>query len=268
MTDADKADNLSLTLEGEEEDIRLVDGKRAVPLPLTDNGPWRTLEPVAAQSDYERRRHKRDDLPRMAWRLSLQRRFNVLVAKLTNSYRWKAAFALIFFLSLLVIWYTAHYRIVLIDGVYSDLAIRGQLETELLEKNREWSAERMAALSESVASADRRRVFFDYATLAQWLADERDVANAMQLDFTYTLAQTQSSRMAHVDEVAVSIQIGVSETHPVGAYMDLMRFMREMIKTPWYVEIVDAAITSNLRGASGLEAELRIWVHDEVNADD
>ncbi|MFK7888958.1 MAG: hypothetical protein AB8G16_19035 [Gammaproteobacteria bacterium] len=262
-----EADKLNATpLELEDEDIRLVDGKRAVPLSLTDNGPWRDLAPVAAQSDYERRRESRDNPPRMAWRLSLQKRFNILVGRLTKSRVWKAAFIAVFCLSLMLIWYTANYRIALIDGVYSDLTIRGQLETELLEKNREWSAERMAALSESVARADRRRVFFDYATLAQWLADEREVANAMALDFSYTLAQTQSSRMAHVDEVAVSIQISVPDTHAVGAYMDLMRFMREMIKTPWYVEIVDAAITSNPRGANGLEAELRIWVHDEVNA--
>lgn len=249
-----------------EEDVKLVDGKSAKTLPITDNGPWRDLAPVEAQSDYERRRQSRDAPPHMAWRLSVQKGFNRLVARLTKSRAWKAGFAAVFITSLVLIWYTANHRIVLIDGVYSNLSIRGQLETELLEKNREWSAERMQALSESVANADRRRVFFDYATLADWLADERDVALAMDLDFHYTLAQTQSSRMAHVDEVALSIQIGVPESHPVGAYTDLMRFMREMIKTPWYVEIVDASISSNPRGASALEAELRIWVHDQVRA--
>ncbi len=249
-----------------EEDVKLVDGNTSRPLPITDNGPWRDLAPVEAQSDYERRRKNRDAIPSMAWQLSVQKGFNRLVARLTKSRLWQAVFAAVFICSLLLIWYTANHRIVLIDGVYSNLAIRGQLETELLEKNREWSSERMQALSESVANADRRRVFSDYATLADWLAGERDVALAMDLDFRYTLAQTQSSRMAHVDEVALSIQVGVPESHPVGAYTDLMRFMREMIKTPWYVEIVDAAITSNPRGANALEAEMRIWVHDQIQA--
>jgi len=174
----------------------------------------------------------------------------------------------VFALSITLLWFTAKYRIVQIDGLYSDLATRGQLETELMLKNREWSQERMEALSDSVQSADRRRVFLDYANLASWLSSERDVAAAMDLNFTYVLSKTQTSRMEHVDEVAVFISIKVPRTHDAKAYTDLMRFLREMIKTPWYVEIVEASIVGGERGASDLNAELRIWVHDRVNADD
>ncbi len=251
-----------------EEDVRLTDGQREQRLALTDKGPWTDLQPAADQSNYERRDSERDDLPKMAYRLSLQKRINELVRRLTKSRIWQVAFVSLFASSIALIWFTAEHRIILIDGVYADLATRGQLETELLNKNREWSQERMQALNDSVLSADRRRVFLDYSTLAGWLAAERDVAGSMGLTFTYSLSKTKTSRMAHVDEVAVLIGIQVPDTHDAAAYSDLMRFLREMIKTPWYVEIVDASIISSGRGAKELTAELRIWVHDEVNADD
>lgn len=253
-----------LSLEG---DARLVDETGERSLSLTEDGPWTGRDPVEAQSDFERRAVARDNIPpRTTHSLSLQRGINQVVRQLSRSRILTALFTMFFAAALALIWYTANHRVILIDNAYTAQAERGQLETELLEKNRTWSSERMQTLRDSVANADRRRVFFDYATLADWLRDESRVAEAMSLEFAYTLAKTESSRMAHVDEVAVSIRVHVPMTHDDSAYPDLMRFLREMIKTPWYVEIIDASISSDDRGARDLEAQLRIWVHDKVNA--
>ena len=254
-----------LTLE---DTPRLIDGGKSRALPITGDGPWQDAQPVDGQSDFERRQDSRDNLPpRTAKTTNIQRLLNDLVRRISRSRLLQVAFILLFAGAIALIWYTARHRIILIDGAYEALARRGQLETELLEKNREWSQERMQALRDSVANADRRRVFLDYATLADWLRDERNVARAMDLEFAYTLTKHDTSRMAHVDEATVKIEVRVPNTHDPSAYPDLMRFLREMIKTPWYVEIIDASIRSDGRGARELAAELRIWVHDKVNAD-
>lgn len=257
-----------LTLEGEAEP-RLVDDTGSRALPLTNDGPWQDRQPVDGQTAVERRDEPREGLPpRTAKSANIQRLLNDLVRYISKSRLLQAVFVLVFAAAIALIWYTANHRVILIDGAYEAQAQRGLLETELLEKNRQWSAERMQALRDSVANADRRRVFLDYATLADWLRDERAVARAMGLEFAYTLTKHNTSRMAHVDEVTVTIRVTVPQSHDPSAYPDLMRFMREMIKTPWYVEIIDASIMSDRRGARELEAELRIWVHDKVNADE
>lgn len=258
------ADRPALALE---DDARLVDARGTRSLSLTDDGPWQDGQLAEGQTDFERRSDSREALPpKTAKSASIQRILNDTVRHISKSRLLQAAFALVFALAIALIWYTANYRVILIDGAYEAQARRGLLETELLEKNREWSNERMQTLRDSVANADRRRVFLDYATLADWLRDERNVARAMDLVFAYTLTKHDTSRMANVDEATVTIRVSVPQSHDPSAYPDLMRFLREMIKTPWYVEIVDASILSDRQGARELEAELRIWVHDKVNA--
>lgn len=264
MIGVDKtATESQLTLE---EDVRLTDGTKELRLPITENGPWQDLEPSVVQSKYERRDSDREVVVKMGFRVIMQKHINELVRRLSKSRAWQAAFVCTLVSSVTLIWFTATYRFVLLDGVYEDLALRGQLETELFSKNREWSEERMKALGESVRRADQRRVFLDYSTLASWLTDERDVAAAMDLEFSYVLEKTQTSRMAHVDEVVANILVKVPDSHDSLAYIDLMRFLREMIKTPWYVEIVDSTIDGGERGATQLNAQLRIWVHDRVDS--
>ncbi|MEM9056449.1 MAG: hypothetical protein AAGD86_03170 [Pseudomonadota bacterium] len=260
------ADTPTLSLA---DDVRVVEPTGTQSLALTEKGPWQAGAPVSAQGPYERRQSDRDALPpRTAKNASIQRFLNDSVRRISKSRPLQAVFALAFVGAIALLWYTANHRLLLIEGTYEAQARRGQLETELLEKNREWSEERMQALRDSVANADRRRVFLDYATLADWLRAERSVARAMELDFAYTLTTHDTSRMPNVDEVTVTIRVHVPTQHEASAYPDLMRFLREMIRTPWYVEIMDASINSDSRGARDLEARLRIWVHDKVNADD
>lgn len=202
---------------------------------------------------------------RVSWRVQLQRALNRIAYRVYRN-RWlQAAWAAIVVACAAVIVFELTSRI---DHIEDNLALAaevGQLDTELLNISQKWSLEEMKALEQSVARADTRRVFLDFRTLAVWLREKAVFAEQLDLEFAYSLGGSEPSQIDDMYEVPVLVTL--SSTAGNGeAYLRTLEFLKRVVSTPFYVEITEATLKGEGRGARELKATLRVWVHSSVKA--
>ncbi len=235
-------------------------------LKLADDVPWDGVPETEAQTDYERRRRGRRGAPKTALRIRIQRLLNAIVYKIYARRSYQAAFVLITLAAIGLIWYSATFRIQVIDEMFTDFSALGELETELLAIKEVWSAEQMQAIEDSVQNADQRRVFVDYRGLAVWLREKSIYAEQLGLNFAYTLGEGSPSRIEDMLEVPIELVLSGSED-ATQTYLHVLEFLRRLVSTLYYVEIVEASLEGEGSGASRVTATLRVWVHATVNVD-
>lgn len=202
---------------------------------------------------------------RVSWRVQLQRALNRVAYRVYRN-RWlQAAWAGIVIACAVTIAFELTSRIDHIDDNLALVAEVGKLDTELLNISRKWSLEEMKALEQSVARADTRRVFLDYRSLAVWLREKAVFAEQLDLEFAYNLGGSEASQIDDMYEVPVLVTLSSSAADGE-AYLRTLEFLKRVVSTPFYVEISEAALTGEGRGARELKATLRVWVHSSVKA--
>ncbi|MEL7537086.1 MAG: hypothetical protein AAFZ58_03100 [Pseudomonadota bacterium] len=238
-------------------------------LKLSDDVPWEGVQETEAQTDYERRRGTRRTAPKTAMRIRVQRMLNAVVYRIYANRFYQVGFIAITVAAIALIWYSATFRIHLIDEMVTDFAVLGELQSELLAIKEVWSAEQMETIADSVENADKRRVFVDYRGLAVWLREKSVYAEQLGLGFSYTLGSGQASRIEDMLEVPIELTLtgaeGTQESSQT--YLHVLEFMRRLVSTLYYVEIVEASLEGEGDGAKTVTALLRVWVHATVNVD-
>lgn len=229
-----------------------------------DSIPWEGIPVVADQGDRERRRNRRYKVPKIAFRIRIQRALNSAVDLIYQSTLVKVVFGVIPVVSIALIYYVLFHRVELIESDYSAFSELGRVETKLLKIREVWSQEKMSSIAQSVQSVDQRRVFVDYRGLAQWLAEKGEFAEQLDLEFTYTLQPGSLSSIENMLEVPIEVVITTSEESSDQTYLHFLEFMRHMVSSLWYVEIVEATIESEGGGANRMVVMLRVWVHGTV----
>ncbi len=233
-------------------------------LRTAESVPWDGLPEAADQGDYERRRSRRYTLPKIAFRIRVQRILNAAVDEIFASRIARLIFAAVPLISVGLIYFFLGHRMDLIEHTYVEFSELGQVETELLRIREVWSQEEMRSLAESVQNADQRRVFVDYRGLAQWLREKSEFAEQIDLVFSYTLQAGKASSIENMLEVPIEVVITTNEASADQTYLHFLEFMRYMVSSMWYVEIVEAAIESEGGGARQMTVMLRVWVHGTV----
>lgn len=237
-------------------------------LQLADELPWKDLPEADAQSDYERRKQRRYQSPKTAFRIRIQRFLNAIVYRIYASRLWQVGFALVSIVSLALIWFSATQRIQHIDDTYADLTSLGQVETELLKIREIWSAEKMQSIADNVLNADKRRVFTDFQGLAIWLRQKGQYADQLGLRFSYSLGEGRSSRIDDMLELPIKVVLTTKEAQDDQTYLRMLEFLRKAVSTLYYAEIVAASLESKGEGVTQTVATLRVWVHATVTAGD
>lgn len=222
--------------------------------------------PEANQENFDRRSRLRKKPPKTSYRIQVQRQLNSLVYVIHGSRGFQILLAVLTMTALGAIWYSATERVQLIHEAQANLASQGRLETQILQINREWSAERIEAIKQGIASADQRRVFADYQSLANWLKDKDSYATQVNLDFTYRLGEGLTANIDNTLEVPISISLSPSRESET-AYFDMMDFTRHIVSTAWYVDVQEATLESDGMGAGKMTAEISVWVHGWVKSD-
>ncbi|MEL6869513.1 MAG: hypothetical protein AAFO81_06910 [Pseudomonadota bacterium] len=233
---------------------------------VTAELPVPELEIVSEQTDFERREQPREAIPEKSAWVRLQAFFNRIVYRIYVSTYHQIGFVLITLLSIGLLFYSLRYRVVHIDDNIVAMAELGQVETQLLALRADWSSEKMQALKDKVQNADTRRVFVDYRSLAIWLREKGTYAAQLGLEFSYVLGETSASEIE--DMLQVPIQVSLRGTQDQSeVYLRALEFLKRVVGTAWYVEIVDASLEGDGRGAEAVKATLRVWVHTSVRAE-
>ena len=238
-------------------------------LTVAEEVPWTDVPETDAQSDYERRNQGRRTAPKTARRIRIQRALNLIVYWIYARRRNQVLFAAVTVAALALFWFSANYRMQKIDEVVDDFMLLGSLQSELLAIKEVWSVEQMQSLESSVATADKRRVFVDYRGLAVWLREKSIYAEQLGLAFSYTLRAGQPSRIEDMLEVPIELTLTSAGSAESSAqtYLHVLEFLRRLVSTLYYVEIVEATLAGEGDGATNVTALLRVWVHATVNVD-
>lgn len=234
----------------------------------TANGSaeW-ALAPEANQENFDRRSRTRKKPPKTSYRIQVQRFLNSIVYKIHASRLFQFLFVVITAAAVALIWYSATHRAVLIEEAHDQLVVQGQLETEILGIRQIWSEDKMNEISQGVASADQRRVFSDYHSLATWLGENSTYANQLYLDFSYTLGEGTYAQIDNTLEIPISVILKPDNTNPQQTYFQMMEFARHMVSSPWYVDIQEASVESRGAGITELKAQISVWVRRKVKSD-
>lgn len=198
-------------------------------------------------------------------RVQVQRALNKIVYRIYRSRPLQAVWVAVILGCVAIMAYSLTTRVDHIDDNLVLLGELGELDTQLLSISRKWSLEEMKALEQSVASADTRRVFLDYRSLAIWLREKAVFAEQLGLEFGYNLGGSEASQIEDMYEVPVMVTLS-SNAENGEAYLRTLEFLKRVVSTPFYVEITEAALTGEGRGARQLQATLRVWVHSSVKA--
>ncbi|MEM8548403.1 MAG: hypothetical protein AAGF46_09610, partial [Pseudomonadota bacterium] len=199
------------------------------------------------------------DVPHQAPIVRVQRWINRLVIRIIVSRAYQASFASLVLASLALLFWSLNYRVSHISDNTLALAELGQVETEMLRVRQIWSEEKMASIEEKVQSADARRVFLDYRSLAEWLRQKSAYAEQLELTFTYTLREGRPSSIDNMLEIPIEVELRGGEAGDV--YLRTLEFLKFMVSTIWYVEIIETSLKGDGSGAQSAKALLRVWVH-------
>lgn len=233
---------------------------------VNDHPEWMGL-PEANQYDFDRRLRNRKQPPKTSYPIKIQRFLNSIVYKIYGSRYYQALYVFVTATALALIYYSVNERAHLLEEAYLDLSTQGQLETEILKINQEWSQERMQEIRQGIASADRRRVFADYQSLANWLREKNAYAKQVNLGFSYTLGEGQAANIDNTLEIPVSITLAPITESNSQSYFQMMEFARHMVSTLWYVDIQEASVESTGAGVTKMTTKISVWVHGMVNSD-
>ncbi|MEM7611189.1 MAG: hypothetical protein AAF270_05905 [Pseudomonadota bacterium] len=239
---------------------------RLMELRLSEDMPGPGLSEVSEQSDFERRLIERERERVVAPHIRFQRTLNSLVYKIYASRRYQVGFAMVWLLSFALLVVSLYWRIDHIDDSVMALTELGQLETELMQVRAQWSAEKMKSLEDSVTTADQRRVFVDYRSLADWLREKGDFARQLGLEFSYTLGAGRVSKIEDMLEVPVVVSLR-SPADATQTYLHVLEFLKRLVSTLWYVEIAEASLEGEGQGATSVNATLRVWVHGRIKVE-
>ncbi|MEM1263550.1 MAG: hypothetical protein AAGH76_14200 [Pseudomonadota bacterium] len=230
------------------------------------DAPWEGLEEPAAQSDFERRKGSRRAPPKTGLSIRLQRWLNALVYKIHGSRRYQVVFAAVPLAALALILFSATVRISEIDGIVADTVTLSELEMEITALRAEWPESALRAIHDRLLNADQRRVFADYRGLAAWITEKSQFAEQLGLDFAYKLGEETPSSIESMNEVPIKLTLAGSETSEQ-TYLHVLEFLRRLLNTPYYVEIIETSLVGAGDGAKSVNADLRVWVHTEVTVD-
>lgn len=214
----------------------------------------------------ERRNIDRYEGPKKAGMLRLQRFIDGIVYRLYINRLYQVSFVLITVVSLAVLFFSLRYRVDHIDDNIVALAELGRIETQLLTVRENWSQDKMQQISDKVQNADTRRVFVDYRSLAIWLREKGVYADQLGLQFAYVLGDGQASEIEDMLELPIDITLRGSATVD-DVYLRALEFLKRVVGTAWYVEIVEASLKGSGSGAQSVNATLRVWVHSSVRAE-
>lgn len=239
---------------------------RLLELRLADEMPGDGLSEISEQTDFERRKQDRERLRVVAPHIRFQRMLNSLVYRIYGDRRFQVGFALVWIASIALLVFSLNWRIEKIDDNVVALSELGQVETELMDVRALWSTEKMKSIEDSVNTADERRVFVDYRSLATWLGEKSDFANQLGLEFSYSLGTSRASKIENMLEVPVAVSLkavpGTEQT-----FLHTLEFLKRLVSTLWYVEIAEASLQGEGRGATSVNATLRVWVHGRVRVE-
>ncbi|MEO0574254.1 MAG: hypothetical protein AAF004_02240 [Pseudomonadota bacterium] len=224
------------------------------------------LQIVEEPEPAERLDDTRQDSPKKARLVLLQRFLDRIVYRLYVSRAYQVGFAVVALASLGLLFFSLHYRVDHIDDNIVAMAELGRIETTLLAVRADWSQEKMQQISDKVQNADTRRVFVDYRSLAIWLREKGVYAEQLGLEFSYVLGEGQASEIDDMLELPIDVSLrGTASVDDV--YLRALEFLKRVVGTAWYVEIVEASLSGGGSGAQSVDATLRVWVHASVRAE-
>lgn len=229
-----------------------------------DETPEQTLRLVVPPVDKE----PTPDATRISGRspiLKLQRLVNRLVYRVFVSRFYQSVIAGVLLLCLGLLIYSLTIRVDHIDDNLEIMAELGAVESELLALRNTWSGEAMQQLKDKVRRADQRRVFNDFQGLAVWLREKSRFADLLGLTFSYQLGEAESAEIDDMLQVPISLSLkGRPDTKEL--YLRALEFLKLVVSTAWYVEIIDARLEGNGVSSQGVDATLRVWVHGSIAA--
>ncbi|MEM8982950.1 MAG: hypothetical protein AAGC71_07990 [Pseudomonadota bacterium] len=228
--------------------------------------PWEGVEEPTAQTDFERRKGRRRSPPKTGISIRVQRWLNTLVYKIHGSRKYQIIFAAVPLAALALITFSATVRINEIDGIVADTVTLGELEAEIAALRAEWPESALQAIHDRLLNADQRRVFADYRGLAAWITEKDRFAEQLGLEFSYRLGEERASSIDNMNEVPIELTLAGSETSNQ-TYLHVLEFLRRLLNTPYYVEIIETSLIGAGDGAKSVNAVLRVWVHTEVTVD-
>ncbi|MEM9171110.1 MAG: hypothetical protein AAGA84_00240 [Pseudomonadota bacterium] len=198
---------------------------------------------------------------RSPW-LMMQQLTNRLVFRILVSRRYQLGFVLLTVGSVLLIYWSLNSRVSHVSDNTLALQELTRVESQILQLQSVWSETKMADIKAKVASADARRVFPDYRSLARWLREKSTIASSLGLDFSYTLSDAQSSELA--DVLQAPIEVKLSKEGGDDTYFQSLEFFRQVVSSVWHVEILEASFTGDGSGTDAVSATLRVWVHTDT----
>ncbi|MEL7297750.1 MAG: hypothetical protein AAGJ86_08790 [Pseudomonadota bacterium] len=191
---------------------------------------------------------------------------NRFVYRVFVSRVYQAVIGSVLLLCLGLLAYSLTIRFDHIDDNLEVMAELGAVESELLALRNTWSGEAMQQLKDKVQRADQRRVFTDFQSLAIWLREKSRFADQLGLTFAYQLGEAKPAAIEDMLQVPISLNLkGRPDTQEL--YLRALEFLKLIVSTAWYVEIIDARLEGNGISSQGVDATLRVWVHGSVAGD-
>lgn len=213
----------------------------------------------------ERRKSDRRRVSRSHSKSTFYRWLNSGVEYAESGVVGASIFVTIFAVSVALIIFTLSIRATKAEVSQNGIRETERLLGEVVLLRQEYSRSPLQDVITDLSTADSR-IFSDYSSLAKWLSEVYLSATNLGIDFKYSFGEVTAMSVQKTVEVPITLSLSAIPNNTNETFSRSLQMLRELVDSRWFIEIVGIVISGDREEVSALDAELRVWVHNDAAA--
>lgn len=110
------------------------------------------------------------------------------------------------------------------------------------------------------------RIFSSYDQLAIWINEADELADALNLDMSYSVGNAGQTKIDDTIEVPITLTFLPATEEGELVYIHSMELIKQLLSENWYMDIVSTKAIGSPSGLSSLQTTFKVWVSVEGSA--
>jgi hypothetical protein len=107
------------------------------------------------------------------------------------------------------------------------------------------------------------RVFSSYDQLAIWINEASELAEALNLNMSYSVGNAGQTEISDTIEVPITLIFLSAVENDESVFINSMELIKQLLSENWYMDIVSTKAAGNPGGLSSLQTTFKVWVSVE-----
>jgi len=108
-----------------------------------------------------------------------------------------------------------------------------------------------------------KRIFSSYNQLAIWVNEAAELADALNLDMSYSVGNAHKTKLSDTIEMPITLTFLPADDRDESIFINSMEMIKQLLSEKWHLDIISTKALGNPNGLSSLQTTLQVWVSDD-----